>query len=60
MTQKPTLTLVSVGPKGLTLKQTLELFSRLSGREATPDEIAKLKPRMAERELRHSEQAKRS
>ena len=36
----------------MTLEQTLQLFSRVSGREATPDEIAKLKARIVERDLR--------
>lgn len=48
--QKPSLTLVKVGPEGLTLEQTLQLFTRLSSRDATATEIAKLKAQIAKRE----------
>lgn len=49
MLQKPTLTLVKVGPKGLTLEETLELFRRLSGREPTPHELSQLQAKMEAR-----------
>ena len=48
--QKPSLTLVKAGPEGLTLEQTLQLFTRLSSRDAMAAEIAKLKAQIAKRE----------
>lgn len=52
VSQKPSLTLVKVGPEGLTLQQTLRLFTKLSGRKATEAEIAELKAKIARREPR--------
>jgi hypothetical protein len=49
VSQKPSLTLVKVGLEGLTLEQTLRLFTKLSGRDATEAEIGELKAKMARR-----------
>jgi hypothetical protein len=51
MSQEPVFTLVKPGPKGLTLEQTLALFTKLSGREATSADVAELKAKMAAREV---------
>ena len=47
---KPSLTLVRPGPQGLTLDQTLQLFTKLSGREPTPEEVDKLREKFKARE----------
>jgi hypothetical protein len=46
--------LVKPGPRGLTADQTLELFTKVSGRKATPEEEAALRKKVAEREAKQS------